>query len=187
MKLLIGLGNPESDRKHTRHNIGFMLVNAYAERYNATVGMVRCDKPLGVRYLSQPNQTIILLRPQDTMNLSGHSVGRVCKALDIRPEDTLLIHDDLDLNFGTIRIKQGGGGSGGHRGVQSVINAIGPNFSRFKVGIGRPLEGTILEYVLSDFTIKERTCFCELFGLGVEVIDSFLTQSLQTTMARFNR
>jgi PTH1 family peptidyl-tRNA hydrolase len=120
------------------------------------------------------------------MNLSGHSVGLVCKEFDVKLENVLLIHDDLDLNFGTIRIKQGGG-SGGHRGVQSVINAIGSDFVHFKVGIGRPLEGSIFDFVLSDFAPRESTYFCELFELGIRVIDNFLTQPIQTTMREFNQ
>jgi PTH1 family peptidyl-tRNA hydrolase len=185
-KLIVGLGNPETKYKYTRHNVGYMLVDAYIKWHQSKSCVVRYNKAIGLNYLTHPDYTTLLLKPKDNMNLSGVSAGLVCGDLHIDPENVLAIHDDLSFDFGITRLRPSGS-SGGHKGVQSVIDALGPNFARFKVGIGRPEQGSVLDFVLSDFTSKERNSFCELTHLGIRVIDSFLRFGIQYTMQEFNR
>jgi PTH1 family peptidyl-tRNA hydrolase len=185
-KLIIGLGNPTVERKYNRHNIGFILVDAFTGHKNPAI--VRCKgRNIPINYTISKGNTVLTLKPQDGMNDSGKSVEAVCLTLGIQPNDVLLIHDDLSFNFGTIKVKAKGS-SGGHNGVKSIISALGTEaFARFKIGIGKPEDGDVYSYVLSDFTTKERTYFCELCALGVEVINSFVTQDIERTMSTFNR
>jgi len=121
------------------------------------------------------------------MNSSGRSVGTVARELQLKPEDIMVIHDDMDFEFSRIKIKAGGN-SGRHNGVQSVIDAIGKNFARFRVGIGRPDEDcTARDHVLSDFRTWEQKHFCELFGLGIQVVNTFVAHNVQRAMSTFNR
>lgn len=182
-KLIVGLGNPELSRKFNRHNIGYLMIDAYIKWHQAKWGVIKPN--IGINYISRPDYTAVFLKPRDGMNLSGISVGLVVKALNILPENILLIHDDLSFDFGTTRVKSSKS-SGNHKGVQSIIDTIGTNFARFKVGIGQTKEGNILSFVLSDFSTKEQSYFCELTHLSIQVIDRFLTVGAQQTMGMFN-
>ena len=183
MKLIIGLGNPEAQYHHTRHNTGFILLDAYFDSHPTKSCQVRTPKPVSLRYQSGA----LFLKPQDSMNLSGDSVGAVVRTLDLKPEDLLLIHDDLDFALGNYKLKQGGG-SGRHNGVQSVIDALGTtHFSRFRVGIGRPTDNTTtIDWVLSDFSYKESQYLCELCRLSNAAIETFILKGPQA-LQEFNQ
>ena len=164
MMLIVGLGNPGIKYKNTRHNVGFMAVDYLAE----TSG-VRFNKSDFKSHWGKGNilgREVILVKPQTFMNLSGKAVKVLADFFHIEPKGILVIYDDIDLELGAIRIRLGGG-SGGHRGMQSIIEYLGANnFPRIRLGIGRPkneaeglmlnAEGDVADYVLSPFNSEEK-------------------------------
>ena len=193
MKLIVGLGNPGRIYAHNRHNIGFMCLNHFAK----TQG-IRFDKKQGQARTGTgevaDNKTV-LARPQTGMNLSGQSVSRLVKRFNISLNDLLVIHDDLDLPLGKIRIRHGRS-SGGHKGIDSIITHLrSQDFSRISVGIGRPstVEGStedkeaeIVAYVLSDFTPDEKKIITQLIPKVSEAILCLLSEGLTTAMNKYN-
>ena len=149
MLILAGLGNPGPKYEHTRHNIGFMAVDAIARRWNfapwrskfqgqATEGTIGAER-------------VILLKPQTFMNESGRSVGEALKFFKLEPDALVVFHDELDLAPGRFRMKAGGGAAG-HNGLRSIIAQVGPYYRRGRMGIGHPgAKEQVLGYVLSEF------------------------------------
>lgn len=188
-KMIVGLGNPEERFSRTRHNIGFMTVDTLIERYHACKSYCRISQNKYVPVNSKiiHNNAVIFVKPLDWMNSSGDTVGLIKTVCDYHPSDIMVIYDDMDFEFGDIKIKCSGS-SGRHNGVQSIIDAIGENFIRFRIGIGRPKIGqSARDHVLSDFNISERKCFCELFGLTINVVDTFIKRDAEYTMGVYNR
>ncbi len=153
--LIVGLGNPGIEYEKTRHNVGFKVVEMLAN----TLGVSVCRK--GYKSLwgkgKINNKDVFLAKPQTFVNLSGESVFALLKGLNIDPASLLIIHDDLDLPFGEVRVKKSGG-SGGHNGLRSIINILGTgDFGRIRVGIGRPPgRQDPAVYVLKPFTKGQR-------------------------------
>lgn len=147
---VVGLGNPGKDYALTRHNVGFMVVDALAIRAGA-IFMVR--REYAVANIRLGTAAVTLVKPLLFMNSSGRALAALFEENPVKPEDLLVVHDDMDLPFGRIRIKRRGK-SGGHRGVESVIEFLGTDgFGRLKLGIGRPSPGVDpVEHVLSPFT-----------------------------------
>ncbi|WP_366521281.1 aminoacyl-tRNA hydrolase [uncultured Brachyspira sp.] len=154
-KLIVGLGNPGEEYKNHRHNVGFILIDKIAENFNISFDNNK-KKSLYSR-AKDKNIEYILLKPQTFMNLSGESVIYISKFFNIKPEDIIVIYDDMDIPFGTFKIKKGGS-SGGHNGIKSLISHLkSDDFTRIRVGIGRPPSGKkVNDYVLSSFSKKER-------------------------------
>lgn len=189
MKLIVGLGNPGRTYSSNRHNIGFICLRYFARQ----VG-IRFDKKVGLARTGSgkvEGSEVVLARPQTFMNLSGRSVSRLVKKFGINLDDLIVIHDDLDLPPGRIRIRQDGG-SGGHKGVSSIINELGSrDFTRIRVGIGRPVtpfigEADIVSYVLSDFTAEERKIINEAIPRVSEAILCLLTEDNVAAMNKYN-
>lgn len=185
MKLLVGLGNPGPRYARTRHNIGFLV----AERIAANCGIAL--KRQGHQGLSgvgrcAGTETTILL-PQTFMNVSGASVASACKSLGVSPGDLIVLHDDLDLPFGILRIKVGGG-HGGHNGIRSISEVLGrADYIRVKLGIGRPpAGGDVANYVLSNFTSGENRELEALIALAAEAVEYLLRDGAAAAMNRFN-
>jgi len=148
--LIVGLGNPGSDYEHSRHNIGFMVIEELIKRFIAN--KLSSSNFNGELFKFQNH---FLLKPLTFMNLSGNSIVSVKKFFKI--EDVVVIHDDLDLPFATLRFKYGGG-HGGHNGLKSTDENIRKNYVRIRLGIGKPEhKGEVSSYVLSDFTTQEQT------------------------------
>ena len=154
-KLIIGLGNPGDEYKNNRHNIGFILIDKIAENFNINFDNNK-KKSLYAR-AKEKDIEYILLKPQTFMNLSGESAIYISKFFNIKPEDIIVIYDDMDIPFGTFKIKKGGS-SGGHNGIKSLISHLqNDEFIRIRIGIGRPNGGKkVNDYVLSNFSKKER-------------------------------
>ena len=149
MKMIVGLGNPGKEYENTRHNIGFMMVDEYARRYNITSFKNKFNGLYAKIYRN--GEYFILLKPLSYMNLSGTVVKRYASFFKIKPEDILVIHDDLDLPVGKIKIKFKGS-SGGHNGIQNIIDNLNTSyFPRFKIGIGKNPQIMIKDYVLGKF------------------------------------
>ena len=192
MKLIVGLGNPGREHANNRHNLGFMCLKHFAR----TQG-IRFDKKQGLARIGAgkaAGSEVILARPQTYMNSSGQSVSLLVKKFNLALDDLLVIHDDLDLPLGKIRIRHGGS-SGGHKGIDSIITSLGSqDFSRIRVGIGRPLiEGTteiseadIIAYVLSDFTPDEKQTITQVIPRVSEAILCLLTEGLAAAMNKYN-
>ena len=192
MKLIVGLGNPGRSYAHNRHNIGFMCLNYFARKQG-----IRFDRKQGKARTGSGEvggDKVILAKPQTFMNLSGQSVSPLVNRFDIALDDLLVIHDDLDLPLGKIRLRCGGS-SGGHKGVDSIIFSLGnQNFPRLRVGIGRPAaaenhaeggEG-IIPYVLSDFTPEEKQIVTQVIPRVSEAILYLLTEGLLPAMNKYN-
>jgi PTH1 family peptidyl-tRNA hydrolase len=189
MKLIVGLGNPGRSYARHRHNIGFICLNHFAR----TQG-IKLDKKKGLARIGQgkvENNEVVLARPQTFMNDSGQSVSRLVKKFKIAPDDLIVIHDDLDLPLAKIRISFGSG-SGGHKGINSIIQEIGSqDFNRIRIGIGRPSkpeisEDDIIDYVLSDFSPAEKRAIDSIIPGVNEAILCLLKEGLTTAMNQFN-
>ena len=193
MKLIIGLGNPGRIYAHSRHNIGFMCLNHFAR----TQG-IRLDKKQGQARTGTgevAGYKVILARPQTYMNLSGESVSRLVKRFKVDLDDLIIIHDDLDLPLGKIRIRHGGG-SGGHKGIDSIVTHLeSQDFTRIRVGIGRPAtvegsaedkEADVIDYVLSDFTPEEKQAIAQVIPKVSEAIHCLLSEGLTAAMNKYN-
>ncbi len=193
MKLIVGLGNPGRGYANNRHNIGFMCLKHFARRHR-----IRFDKKQGKARIGSgevAGSKVIVARPQTYINLSGQAVGRLVRKFNISLDNLLVIHDDLDLPLGKIRIRRGGG-SAGHKGVESIAAELGSqDLLRIRVGIGRPIvttdsteisEADIITYVLSDFTPDEKQTITRVIPRVSEAILCLLTEGLTAAMNRYN-
>lgn len=187
MKLIVGLGNPGLAYSGSRHNIGFAIVKSLAsslkvsfKRDNAVLASVGSGK-LGA-------QILILALPQTFMNLSGVSVGALLKKFKAKPEDLLVVCDDLDLDLGRMKICQKGS-SGGHRGLNSIIGQLGSqNFNRLRIGIGRPRKNQdAAGHVLSGFSPKEKIIVQEVKVDAVDCCLSWIDNGIVETMNMYNK
>ena len=186
MKLVVGLGNPGKKYEHTRHNLGFMIVDQIAQRNQVAIKKKLCDALVGE--LSNDRERVLLVKPQTYMNRSGGSVKALLGHFRSTPEDLIVIYDDLDLAFGRIRIRPMGG-AGGHHGVLSIMeNLAGAQFYRVRVGIGRPPEGMDpVDFVLENFTLQEVEQLDEVVSRASEAVASVLRDGGQRAMEQFNR
>lgn len=160
MKLIVGLGNPKKEYQYNRHNVGFILLDDYADRNKLSFKSF----PKANSMITQESG-IYFCKPQTFMNNSGDAVVKMSNFYKISPKDICVIHDDLDLEFGVIK-KQFGKGAAGHHGVEDIINKLGTqDFWRIRVGIGRPnIKETTPDYVLADFN-KEEIDFLKTINL----------------------
>ena len=186
-KLLIGLGNPGEEYKNSRHNIGFIMLDKIAENLSVNFDNNK-KKSLYARMKKDENQ-YIFLKPQTFMNLSGESARRISKLFNISIEDIFVIYDDMDLPFGSFKIKKGGS-SGGHNGIKSLIAQLqSDNFFRIRIGIGRPNFGKrVNDYVLSSFSKSEREIIDnDISEKVIEAVKVALFESPIMAQNRFNK
>ena len=181
----MGLGNPGKQYEGTRHNAGFLVVEGLARRFAVSLSEKKFKARWGVG--EALGRRVALIEPLAYMNRSGEPVGQFLRYFGISPDQLLVVHDDLDLPCGRIRLARGGG-AGGHRGVLSLVEHLGqPGFARLKLGIGRPLHGEAVEaFVLSGPYPAERAQFQEMIERGVEVVECVLEQGLDAAMNRYN-
>jgi peptidyl-tRNA hydrolase, PTH1 family len=183
--LFIGLGNPGREYRDNRHNFGFMLIDRLAVRLGAR-GMKLQSKAIVTDGIYE-DRKILLAKPQTYMNLSGHSIEGLAHFYKLPLEKLLVAHDDLDLPFGTIRVRPGGG-PGGQKGVASTIERLGTkDFARLRLGIGRP-PGRMdpSDYVLQDFSREEMRDVSDILDRAADAALSFVMNGLEKTMSRFN-
>lgn len=189
MKLIVGLGNPGREYERHRHNVGFMVVEALLPRARAELNQQKFAAKVGQGRLA--GEQVLFVEPQTFMNLSGRSVGEAARFYKVPVEDVLVIHDELDLPFGRLQLKAGGG-SGGHNGLKSTVSSLGDEgFIRLRFGIGKP-EGPnarerVAGYVLSGFDDGERRQLEELIGRSVDMVETWIREGLSVAMNRFNR
>jgi PTH1 family peptidyl-tRNA hydrolase len=191
MKLIVGLGNPGKSYAHNRHNAGFRCLNYFARLHSIRLDHRQCRAKVGTGEIG--GEKLLLAKPGTFVNLSGKSVACLVHKHGIPLSDLLIIYDDLDLPLGKIRLRQSGG-SGGHKGMNSIISALGSeDFPRIRVGIGRPQaeeqsmsEDAIVHYVLSDFSPQEEAIIKPVIIKVAEAIDYFLSQGIEAAMSKFN-
>ncbi len=160
--MIVGLGNPGADYLLTRHNIGFMAADFLAETLSATAWQKKFQGQLASATLSGTD--FLLLKPLTFMNLSGQAVAEASRYYKIAPEDVIVIHDDIDLEAGQVKAKQGGG-DGGHNGLKSIDAHIGKNYWRVRLGIGRPEhKSEVSDYVLGNFAKADKAWLSPLMA-----------------------
>jgi PTH1 family peptidyl-tRNA hydrolase len=186
MKIIVGLGNPGKKYERTRHNAGFMAVAELAgnlrvevtrEKHHALIAGTRID-----------SAEVMLAKPQTYMNDSGRAVGAIFRDAYAIISDLIVVHDELDLELGSVRVKIGGG-HGGHNGLRSIIEHLGStDFIRVRIGIGRPAPGTDpADYVLSPFLAEERKIAAEAVAKAAEAIKTIVMEGPARAMNIFNQ
>ena len=183
--LIVGLGNPGREYKDNRHNFGFLLVDRLTVRLNARMSRVHAKALVGS--VNYEGNRIILAKPQTYMNLSGQAIQGLARFYKLPLENVIVAHDDLDLPFGTIRIRPGGG-PGGQRGIASTIERLGSkDFRRLRLGIGRP-PGRMepAAYVLQDFPKADLPLLSEILDRAADAALTFVTEGLNAAMNKFN-
>lgn len=188
MKLIVGLGNPGVKYQLTRHNIGFIVIDAFSQRLQGAPFKAE-HQALTTRISYSPEETLLLVKPNTFMNLSGGPVQALMNYYRIQIEDLLVIHDDLDLEFGTIRF-QTNRGHGGHNGIKSIHQSLArQDYKRLKVGIGRPShpQMEISDYVLQSFGRDELKTLPDMCDRINESIEYFLDHGFEKTATLYNR
>lgn len=184
-RLIIGLGNPGEQYKRTRHNVGFIAIDSIADAFSITLN----KKKFNVEYGQGSIEGVktVLAKPQSFMNRSGPPAQQLAAYFKIAKQDILIIHDDIDLNLGRIKIKKKGGG-GGHNGVKSLINAFsGGDFARLRIGIGRSDKDTeVTGHVLGRFTKNETAIMEQIIGRAKDAVVTILCDGIKEGMNRFN-
>jgi len=184
--LIAGLGNPGAEYHNTRHNVGFRVVDRLAEENRIQTGQVERRSLVG--YGTLRDVGVVLAKPQTFMNLSGESIAPLARTLQLRPEDIIVITDDMDLPVGRIRVRPAGS-AGGHNGLKSLIQHLGTDaFPRVRVGVGRPAQGSRnIDHVLGKFGRDEIEPLRAAMDRAVEAVEVIVVEGVEAAMNRFNR
>jgi PTH1 family peptidyl-tRNA hydrolase len=186
MWLVVGLGNPGRQYAGNRHNVGFMVVDELARQLGASSPRQRMGAELAEG--TSKGTKVVFCKPMEFMNTSGFAVSRACSFWKIPPEQLVVVHDDMDLEFGRLKLVQGGG-TGGHNGLRSIVAELGTEgFCRVRCGIGRPppaWQGA--DYVLADFSQEERRALPNLLEEAASATRAICEDGLVPAMNRFNR
>lgn len=185
MKLITGLGNPGTKYDKTKHNTGFMALDNYLEKNNLTLDK---EKFNGFWTKTKINgEDVIFLEPQTYMNDSGKSIAPLANFFKIDPKDILVIHDDMDMPIGKIRIRANGK-SGGHNGIKSIMACLGTNeFNRLKIGIRHPQKQSVVSWVLTPFDDEQQKLMDQAFETSESIIDDFIAgKNAQYLMNQYN-
>lgn len=185
MNLIVGLGNPGRKYERNRHNVGFMTIGAIAARHDVKVNKRSFKAQVGMG--SVAGKSVILAVPETFMNLSGESVVPLLGYYKLAPDNLICIHDEMDLELGTVRIVKGAG-PGGHNGVGSIINLLGSkDFIRIRVGVGRPIAGMDpADYVLSPFAKSEMEVAAKSIEMAADSVEEILKNGLAAAQQRFH-
>lgn len=183
--MIVGLGNPGSKYAHTRHNIGFMCVDALAKKFSIVLDSVKFQAKFGEGIIA--GKRVLLVKPQTYMNVSGVAVRGLSSFYKIEPAQILVIYDDLDTPLGTLRIRAKGG-AGGQKGVRSTIDHLGTEeFPRVRFGIGRPPgKMDAAAYVLQEFIKDEAILAQETLDRVIKAVEIWLTEGVEMAMNRQN-
>ena len=186
MKFIVGLGNPGRKYRHTRHNVGFQVIDRLARQNHIAVSEKLCNALIGE--WSSNGERIILAKPQTFMNRSGATVKAMLREYRGGSEDLTVVYDDLDLPFGRIRIRTQGS-AGGHRGIVSIMeNLAGAPFCRIRIGVGRPPGGMdAADYVLEAFDAGEVGALSEILDRAAAAVDCLLRDGVKRAMELYNR
>ena len=185
MYLIVGLGNPENEYAHTRHNMGFDAINEIAKKNNINITKTKF-KALYETGIIQ-NQKVILLKPQTYMNASGESIKEVYDFYNIKPEELIVNYDDIDIAKGKIKLRKKGG-PGSHNGMKSVIQELGiTDFTRIRVGIGQPeFKSDMINYVIGKVPEEEQKILQEGTQKAAEAVEEIIKNGIDIAMNKFN-
>lgn len=185
MKIIVGLGNPGKPYEHTRHNIGFDVIDALAKKWDAPLTNSKFNGIYAT--VHRPEGKVLLVKPLTYMNLSGECVGPLMNYFDLDVEDIIVIYDDLDLETGKLRLRQKGS-AGGHNGIKSLIQHLGTQeFNRIRVGVNRPPAGMkVADYVLSKFLKDEQEIINDAIDKSVNAVEKALSIPFLEVMNEFN-
>ena len=187
MYLIAGLGNPTRQYDHTRHNVGFDVIDALAEKYHISINEKKHKALLGKGVIN--GQKVILAKPQTYMNLSGESIAEIVNFYKLDPEsEMLIIFDDISLAPGNIRVRKKGS-AGGHNGIKSIISSVGTsNFMRIKVGVGEKPQGwDLADHVLGRFSSGDRKLVDEAIEFAADAVEKIITDGPDAAMNEYNR
>ncbi len=187
--LVLGLGNPGETYRRTRHNLGFRALDRLADRAGVRLEPAGELRPLA-RWAEArvAGQRVVLAQPRTYMNRSGRAASALCRALAVAPHDLVVVHDDADLALGRLRVRRGGG-SGGHNGLRSLLDALGTaDFVRIRLGVrgAERDEAELAEYVLRPFEAEEERVAEALADAGADAVEHLVAFGLEPTMNRFN-
>ena len=183
MYLIVGLGNPEEDYSNTRHNMGFNTINKISKEYDIEVNKKKFKGLYGTGMIE--GEKVILLKPQTFMNLSGESVKEVVDFYKIENDDIIVIYDDMDVELGTIKIRKKGG-PGSHNGMKSVVQYLGTDFARIRVGIGKPEDNDFIRYVIGPIPKEEKEIFDKSTTTEKEAVIEIIKKGVDNAMNKFN-
>lgn len=184
MKLIVGLGNPGKKYAETRHNVGFTAIKRLADKFDIRNVDKDCEALIAKGKIQDTK--VILAQPLTYMNKSGRSVAKLVDKYNISLEDLVVIYDDLDLPTGKLRVKSKGG-SGGHKGIQSIMeNLNSEEINRIRIGIGRPLDLPVTEYVLREFSSDQQKRVEETFEIIDQVVIEIIKNGVENAMNKFN-
>ena len=186
MKLIVGLGNPGIEYQFTPHNLGFLTVDRVAERLKTTVDNRHCKAQTGRARIG--TEDVLLAKPETFMNLSGLSVRELVEKYEVAAADLIVVYDELDLPFGTLKIRPRGG-TAGHNGMESILGALGTDeFMRVRLGIApdHPVRDGA-RYVLAQFKKSQYETVDQLLDTAADAVTTIVTDGAQAAMNRFNR
>ena len=182
MFLVVGLGNIGKQYEHTRHNVGFDIIDLIGDRYNIPISREKFKGMYGEGNIS--GEKVILLKPSTYMNLSGESVREVTNFYKIKNEN-IIVYDDISLDVGRLRIRSQGS-AGGHNGIKNIIANLGTDiFPRIKIGVGQP-KGELVSHVLGKFSADDSEKLKEVFKAGVDAVENIISTGIIESMNRFN-
>ena len=189
MKIICGLGNPGSEYARHRHNVGFMVCELLAARAKASFTQVKFEAELSTATVA--GERALLVKPQTFMNASGRALGQAARFYKVAASDVLVVHDELDLPFGKLQLKAGGG-TGGHNGLESLAESWGENdYGRLRFGIGKPAgpnaKERVVGHVLGNFSGDEQPQLSSLLQAAAEMAEGWAREDMQKAMNRFNR
>lgn len=183
MRIVVGLGNPGRAYAHTRHNVGFDVLDIFAKRHRARILGRQCRSLVGS--FDHYGEQILLVKPQTFMNESGAAVSQIVRKHSLEPDDILVVYDDMDLPLGRIRIRMRGS-SGGHRGMESIIRHLhSSDFPRIRIGIGH--QGEAISHVLSRFNRRDRQVIDVTLQQAADALDMILEEGIEAAMNVYNR
>ncbi len=184
MKLVVGLGNPGARYARNRHNVGFIVADAFARAHRARFARKRFNAEIAEGKIAAAR--VLIAKPQTYMNLSGEAVGKLFAFYKVAPADLLVIYDDLDLPLGKLRLRADGS-AGGHHGMESIVARIGTReFPRLRIGIGRPTPDADVGHVLGNFRDDEKEMADDAVARAVNAIEVWLERGMVVAMNRFN-
>ena len=189
MKLVAGLGNPGKEYEHTRHNMGFDVIDELARRWS--VNIWKTDMKAEIASVVRFGEKILLVKPLTYMNDSGNAVASISAYYQIEPDHIVVIHDDMDLEFGRIKVKAGGS-AGGHNGIKSIDRSLGtPKYARVRMGVGHSKRGAnahdnTVNWVLGGFGPDQRKQLPEFLADGADAAEDIIFHGLAKTQEKFN-
>ena len=183
MYIIAGLGKPGKKYENTRHNIAFITLDYLAERHDIKINKIKHKALVGEGRIS--GQKVLLVKPQTYMNLSGESLREVMDYYKVDIEDMIVVYDDIDLPAGTVRIRKKGS-AGTHNGMRSIVQHLGQDFPRIRMGIGNDRRGDLVDFVLGGFSKEDREVLEPAVERAALAIESYVDEGIEKAMNKYN-